>query len=371
MRYKLAFWFLFVCLSSSFAIAQISIDQPFQFKDLMFPEVAAGGGLETLVTVSNRGTVTYNGTAYLRTGVDVPWNPIVNGTPITGGEFSVSIPPKSTIKFLITASSIQVGGMVIITDEDTSFLDNYIEGNLTYFITSAGVDLDSIGVLPATPFLAASLPFDDFNGITLAFMNADFLGRTANVTLKLYDSQGTSKGTYGPSQISPGEQRASYLYQLFPSVSSLATGRVEIQSDIPITGIAMTQTMSGQFSSLPLGSTVRTYNVSTQNADVGLTKIALWTNGPFVNGYLIVTYQSLQEFVLAYGQISGEGSNQRLYLFFTTNSEISGNSWLIGIAETAAPFTWSNTTFTGEYTVVIPDMGIQQDGDFTAVLAIP
>lgn len=339
----------------------------------MFPEVAAGGGLETLVTLSNRGTVTYHGTAYLRTGVDVPWNPIVNGTPITGGEFSVSIPPKSTIKFLITASSIQVGGMVIITDEDTSFLDNYIEGNLTYFITSAGVDLDSIGVLPATPFLAASLPFDDFNGITLAFMNADFQDppRTANLTMKLYDDLGNSRGTTYTTQIIVGEQRASYLYQLFPSVSSLATGRVEIQSDIPITGIAMTQTVSGQFSSLPLGSTVRTYTVQTQDASVGLTRIALWTNGPFVNGYLIVTYQSLQEFVLAYGQISGEGSNQRLYLFFTTNSEISGNSWLIGIAETAAPFTWSNTTFTGEYTVVIPDMGIQQDGDFTAVLAIP
>jgi len=370
MRCKLAIGILFICLSSSFAFAQLNIDQPFPFKEMIFPEVVAGSGLESLLTLSNRGTVTYNGTAYLRKGEQVEWNPTVNGSPITGGDFQVSIPPNTTKTYLFTGSTLEVGGMIIITDEENLNLTNYVEGSLTYFITSEGAALDSVGVLPATPFIAASLPFDDFNSITLAFVNADFMDRTAHVTMKLYSETNTLLGTYGPEPLLAAEQRASYLYQLFPSVSSLATGRVEIQSDIPISGIAVTQTVSGQFSSLPLGSTIRTYSVYTSDPNAGVVKMALWTNGPFVNGYMIMQYQSQPEFVLTYGQISGEGSNQRLRLHWDTETDLTVHL-LMGTMETDDQFTWDQTTISGSYWVMIPGSSYSTFGSFYATLTMP
>jgi len=373
MRCKITIWILFVCLSSSFAFAQLNIDQPFPFKNLTFPEVVAGGGLETLVTVSNRGTSTYNGTAYLRKGENAEWNPVVNGMPVTGGQFSVTILPGETVTYLITGSSLDIGGMVVAADEEEELaasLTNYIEGNLTYIIKSGETTIDSIGVLPATPFVVASLPFSDFNGVTLAFLNSDFEARTANVTMKLYSETDTLLDTYGPEPLLNGEQSASYLYQLFPSVTSLATGRVEIQSDIPISGIAMTET-GGQFSSLPLGSTIRTYSVITQDSDVALTRIALWTSGPFVNGYVVVEYMSQQEFALAFGHISREGDSQILNLHFDTKSNLTMNFQAVGFAKTDPGFTWDSTSFGGSFIGWIYEVEEVMSGTFTATLDIP
>jgi hypothetical protein len=372
MKYKMAIWILFVCLSSSFAFAQVNINQPFPFLDLIFPEVVAGGGIETLVTLSNRGTATYTGYAYLRTGAQFEWNPLVNGLSITGGEFPVSISPGRTVTYLITGSGSipEVGGMIIVNAEDPG-LTKYIEGNMTYFLTSGGISFDSIGVLPATPFVAASLPFEDFRSITLAFLNTDFEERTANVTFKLYDDSNVLRGTSTPDPLLPAEQRASYLYQLFPSVSSLASGRVEIQSDIPISGIAMMQeAVSGQFSSLPLGSTIRTYSVHTSDPNVGLTRMALWTNGPFVNGYMIMQYQSQPEFVLAFGQICRVFNNQRLRLHWDNENELTEHL-LMGVMETEDGFTWEQTTINGAYWAMIPANDYLTFGTFTATLVIP
>jgi hypothetical protein len=371
MKYKIAIWFLFVCLSSSFAFAQANINQAFPFVDLNFPEVVAGSGLETLITLSNRGTANYNGTAHLFKGKQFQWNPTVNGISITGGAFPVSILPGRTVTYLITGSSLEVGGMLITSQE--ADLTNYVEGNLTYFITSEGTVIDSIGVLPATPFVAASLPFDDFYGITLAFSNADFQERNADMTFKLYSDTSQLLGTYttGSDPLLIGEQRASYLYQLFPAVSSLASGRVEIQSSIPVCGVAMTQAVGGQFSSLPLGSTIRTYNVDNPGDEVDFARIALWTNGPFVTGYLIVEFNSQQALFLVSGQISGEGSNQRLNLHFDANSEFSGYTQIYGMIRTNAPFRWSDTTFSGVYYVTFPEEEDGYTNNFTATLAIP
>jgi len=383
MKYNVAIWVLLVCLSSSFAFAQLNIDQPFTFKDLAFPEVVAGSSqgsnFQTLVTVSNRGNMaTYDGTAYLRYGKGQEWNPIVNGVRISNGQFPVSIPPKTTKTYLVTDSSLAGGGMFISNvDEDTPSLTSYIEGNLAYFISAGGVTTDSIGVLPAAPFVAASIPFDDFQSVCLALMNGDFAERTAKVTMKLYSDGGTLLASYDSetNQDYPSllwqEQRACYLYQLFPSITSLASGRVEITSDIPILGTALKQTTSGQYSSLPLGSTIRTYSVSTTQAGVGLTRIALWTHGPFVNGYLILTYQNQQEFALVYGQISGEGANQTLNLHFDSKSEVFLNYQITGFAKTNAGFKWDNGSFAGSYFVYVMDVDQLETGAFSATLAIP
>jgi hypothetical protein len=368
MRHKIAIGILVICLSSSFAIAQVSLNMALPFRDLIFPQVAAGGGLQSLLTLTNRGTAAFNGTASFFTfaGNQVqPWNPIVNGTQITAGEISVSIASQATVSYTITGSNLQVGGMVLSNTESSLSLTNYIEGNLTYFITSGNTVIDSIGVLPATPFLLTSLPFTDFSGIALALFNPDFLNRTANITVRLYDQNSNLVGTYGPTPFLYGQQYARYLKEIFPSVSSLTTGRVEIQSDIPISGIAVTQTTSGQFSSLPLVSTIYTQSASTQGVDVGLAAVALWSNGPIVEGYLIAERNGITAVFLTYGQLSGDSGSQTLTLHFDGNSAITQNHQIFGFIQVNS-FTWDSTSATGTYWVAIPDLDRIESGSFSA-----
>lgn len=368
MRSRHLFLALIIALSSSFAFAQVSIDQPFPFKDMIFSQVAAGGGLETLITVHNRGTSTYEGTAHFRTGeTAAQWNPVVNAVAITNGQFSITVPPGKTASFLVTAASggAQTGGL-IITAEDLD-LTNYLEGNLTYFIKSAGQVIDSIGVLPSTPLVMASLPFENFSSIALAGFNADFLGRTANVTLNLYSENNTLLSTTGIQKFIPGAHVAGYLSDIFDD-QQITRGRVEILSDIPFCGTAMTETASHQFSSLPLGSTVRTYSVNTQGVGVSMARIALSTSGIFVNGYIIAERLGNQELFLTYGQVSGTGGGQTLNLHFDGNSAITSNSQIFGFIKINSPFSWSNTTFTGRYYVTIPDADDVESGTFTATL---
>jgi hypothetical protein len=370
MRSRLLFPALIIALSSGFALAQVSIDQPFSFKDLIFSQVAAGGGLESLLTVHNSGTSTYEGPAHFRTGeTAAQWNPAVNGAAITNGQFSLTVPPGKTASFLITTSGgAQTGGM-IITAGDLD-LTNYLEGNLTYFIKSGGQVIDSIGVLPSTPLVVASLPFENFSSIALAGFNADFQGRTANVTLNLYSENNTLLSTTGIQKFIPGAHVAGYLSDIFDD-QPITRGRVEILSDIPFCGTAMTETASHQFSSLPLGSTIRTYSVNTQGVGVSMARIALSTSGIFVNGYIIAERLGNQELFLTYGQVSGTGGGQTLNLHFDGNSAITSNSQIFGFIKINSPFSWGNTTLTGNYYVAIPGASPgsnMQAGTFTATL---
>jgi hypothetical protein len=141
-----------------------------------------------------------------------------------------------------------------------------------------------VGVPPARQFLASSLPFEDFNSICLAFANTDPKKRSAHLKLRVLSDTNAQIGQTNITTLVTGEHTARYLWQLFPG-TILGRGRLEIESDVPISGIALTQAPGNQLSSLPLESTTRTYSVELNSLDK-IRHMTLWTESLFVKGYL-------------------------------------------------------------------------------------
>ena len=249
-------------------------------KDLVFAQVAAGGGYETILNVTNRGANTYSGVLSLYHLTSEAWNPLVNGTRIAGGKMSISIGKGTTATYTITQDGGTEAGFALLMANDMA-LDNSLEGTLTYYIRSSnGTLVDSVGVQPSTEIYFTTIPFDDFSKLALALANPNAVGAT--VKLSLFDEANTRISALDQSLASK-QHMAKYLWQLFPSVQ-LARGRLEIQSDVSILGTALTD-ISGQSSSLPLLPGVKAYTFNVEALGQS-GEVNVWFDGAFVHGYI-------------------------------------------------------------------------------------
>jgi len=350
-------WIPAVLLFSGMALGQVSSQNIFPFKDIVFPQVAAGGAYESWITITNRGPEVWNGNVEFYNGEGVPWNPVVNGALIVGGTLRVSINPRDTETYKVTLPGSTEAGYAMFKAHDAD-LTNFIEGYLTYYISEGGVVTDSVGVLPARQFMVSSLPFMDFNSIALGLVNSDPEERTANLKLTLYSDSGSQLKTEQFRMVE-WEYSAQYLWQLFPDVT-LGRGRLEIESDVPISGMALTQAPGKQFSSLPLESTTRTYSLEIAGMDAESGSLTLWTESFFVKGYMQVWMEG--EVVLF--SISGQITNGGLLINFGS----VGLDEVLGIIKADGVFTLGQTTFTGTIYVVEPDINDIETGTFTATL---
>ena len=150
-------------------------------KDVAFGQVVVGGGYETVINLTNRGTHPYVGTLGLFRTVNeqsVAWNPTVNGAAVQEGEYEVEVQPQATVTLRLTGSQLEAGAAILLSED--LFLDNLIEANLTYLVLEDGQVSDSVGISPSKEFYRASIPFEKFTETALALANGDLSGeRTA------------------------------------------------------------------------------------------------------------------------------------------------------------------------------------------------
>ncbi len=281
-RIQLA-WIPAVLVFAGGVLGQVRLDEVLPFKDMVFPQVAAGGAYQSWITVTNRGTEVWNGDMKFRRGAGVPWNPEVNGTPVSDGTLSISVNPGATMTYKVTLTGSTEAGYATLKTQDAN-LTNSLEGHLTYYVSDGDLITDSVGVPPARQFLASSLPFEHFTSICLAFANTDSAARPASLKLKVLSDSNVQVGQTKNLPLIGREHTAQYLWQLFPD-TTMGRGRLEIESDIPVSGIALTQAPGNQFSSLPLESTTRTYSVKLNTPDQ-IRQMVLWTESLYVKGYL-------------------------------------------------------------------------------------
>lgn len=273
-----------ICMIASFSI--LPGQNLFQQKDLAFAQVAGGPGFETVLTLTNRGSWEYAGLLQFRKGTGELWNPVVNGTRITGGEVTVSLAPDQVAVFRVTEDEL-MGGFAMLVSDDL-IPDNFVEGNLTYYLQSDQTLVDSVGIAPSTEFYLASLPFDDFGKVALALANPDLSGQAdTKVRIRLLDDQGLKQRTAYRTLVSQGHF-AEYLFEIFGNIQ-LTRGKIEIASALPIVGTALTSTQ-GQLSSLPLASAPVGYSVRMEADGGGVFEgqMGLWVEGFFVRGYLVI-----------------------------------------------------------------------------------
>jgi hypothetical protein len=362
-RIKFA-WIPAFLLFSGMALGQINLEGIFPHKGMLFPQVAAGGGFESWLTVTNPGSTVYNGDLKFYKGIAEPWNPQVNDTPTTDGTLSISVSSGETKTYKVTSPGSTEAGYAVVAAGDAN-LTNYIEGHVTYYFSSDALIADSVGVPPAQKFLVSSLPFEDFNSICLALVNFDIAGRPANLKLNVYSDTKVQVGATNNLPLADGEYAAQYLYQLFPDVT-LGRGHLEIASDIPVSGMAITQAPGNQFSSLPLNSTTRTYlaTVTSPPPNDEMRYITLWSEGFFVKGYMEWREYDTPDWVMyaLYGQIA----DNRLHI------HCDGGTWpdngYFFFIRSDGKFTIGQQAFTGTLYWSLPGKNWVGTGTFGATL---
>ncbi len=256
-------------------------------KDAAFGQVAVGKEIKTVINLTNRGTYPYQGTIIFLKGENEIWNPLVNESPVSNGEYMVEIQPNSTTTIRVSGNQLQSGAALLISQD--LLLDNFVEANLTYFVGTDGEITDSVGVSPSQEFYLASVPFENFDAIALALVNGDLSAeRLARVSLRLFDQDGSQLDT---KTLEMGSlfHFAKFLSELFPEIS-LQFGKVEISSDFPIFGTALTLE-KGQLSSLPLQPSPVSYSsrLITSGGSVATGGMTLWAEGFFVTGYFLIS----------------------------------------------------------------------------------
>jgi hypothetical protein len=234
----------------------------FPGKGLRFAQIAVGGGYETVLNVTNRGSAPYNGMLrLLPSDPSQPFPALVNGNPLSGGATAFTLNPGATATFRITSGNASAGtlsGFALVGTPNAEQA-SLLEGNLTYYVRSAdGTISGSVGVAPSRPFIHAVIPFDEFESIALALANG--ATQTANVRLTVFDDKGSQVATTVQT-LTANQQLPKFLYQFFPGVA-LGAGRVEIFSPgVTILGTALTF-KDGHASSLPFLPPVKLYDIT-------------------------------------------------------------------------------------------------------------
>ena len=291
----------------------------FPKKDAAFGQVVVGGGYETIINVTNRGTHPYEGKLGLFRTVNeasVAWNPTVNGDTVVDGEYPVVVQPAETVTLRLTGTQLEAGAAILLSDN--LLLDNLIEANLTYLILDAGQVSDSVGIAPSKEFYRAAIPFEEFRETALALVNGDLTReRTASIELNLFSSDGDPVGSTRVIRLGSLAHTARFMNELFPG-QTLQRGKVEIVSDSPIFGTALTFS-SGQFSSLPLDPAPVTYSVRLETSDEYATgELALWADGSFIRGYMVISGVGERVFEEPeFSLVNGELEDGYLRLAFT------------------------------------------------------
>ncbi len=353
-----------VLLLAGVALGQVSTDNILPFKDIVFPQVAAGGAYQSWITVTNRGMEIWNGDMKFRSGAGVPWNPVVNGTPVAEGMLAISVNPGATMTYKVTLPGQTEAGYAMVTTQDPN-LTNFLEGHLTYYVSDGELVTDSVGVPPARQFLASALPFEDFNSICLAFANTDLEKRSAHLKLRVLSDANAQIGQTYSLTLVTGEHTARYLWQLFPGIT-VGRGRLEIESDVPISGIALTQAPGNQLSSLPLESTTRTYSVKLNTPDQ-IRYMTLWTESLFVKGYLEFRDAGVSEWprYAIFGQIV----DGKLHLHGDSEDASGLDRQWYWYIKSDGPFTPGLQTWTGTLTGAAPWLNyVTPISTFTATL---
>jgi hypothetical protein len=183
--------------------------------------------------------------------------------------------------------------------------------------------------------------------------------------MTLFTNENNQIGTPATISLTPGAQVPQYLYQAFPTASDTSwRGRVDIQSNIPVSMLALSQAASGQYSSLPLASTVRNYSVTSTSSYNPFAQMTLWTEGLFVQGYAISAGYP-DELWGIFGQIATDGT---LHFHFDGDSAATEDVEIFGYVKTNQAYTPGLTSFTGTYWVSTPSGYYSETGTFTATL---
>jgi plastocyanin len=194
--------------------------------NLIFPQIAVGGGYTTDVFLMNPGNLTdASGVLYFFDSQGLPLMLQHNEATVT--QVPVNIPRGSIQKITLTVSPdvLTVGWAIFVTQPGTPNPLPEVFGSVLYTNTSGTTLLAQIGV-PGTryssgEFKRISIPIQVVNDLSTGIAVVNAGSSLLNITFELKDAGGNilSRDTSLPiSPLGPGEHIARYVGELFPDV---------------------------------------------------------------------------------------------------------------------------------------------------------
>ncbi len=195
--------------------------------NLIFPQIAVGGGYTTDVFLMNPGSVTdASGVLYFFDSQGAALALQSNGSPVT--QISVTIPRGSIQKITLTISPdvLTVGWAMFVTNPGTPDPLPEVFGSVVYTAVSGTTLLTQTGVLgmrySTGNFREVSIPIQVVNDLSTGIAVVNAGSSPLNITFQLKDAGGNVVSNDTPLPISPlppGAHIAKYITEIFPNVT--------------------------------------------------------------------------------------------------------------------------------------------------------
>ena len=185
--------------------------------DVMYPQLALGGGFEAFLSVSNTQETPWIGNALLNGGnwpSNEPWS--LDGQDQTGNsQFPIELDPHESRTFQIGRSEGALSGWLEITTEGAQ---NRIVTSFFYKFSSAGELIDSTGVGGAAPLSRAQFPVESSGNVNtgIAIRRA-----IAPITFSAFDATGNLL-----ESVTLPINRAQFINEIFQTLPDDFSGQV-------------------------------------------------------------------------------------------------------------------------------------------------
>ena len=225
-----------------------------------FPQVAVGGGSDTLFTITNTGSTAASGNLIL---TDQQGNPFTVSSVLTdssgttqpasvGSSFSIYVPAGGTV--FLSANALSPNNPTSSGWAELESTGGSLTGVATYEYVSGGIMQYIVGVLQS-PFLQfATIPVDNDNtqDKQMAYAIANPSSQTISIKLALVGQDGTVVDDTVTVTLGPGQQIARYLWQDLPARANFKGSLVlQGQAGASFIAVALLQ-KQGLFTVIPL-----------------------------------------------------------------------------------------------------------------------
>jgi hypothetical protein len=225
-----------------------------------FPQVAVGGGWDTLFTVTNTGSTAASGSLTL---TDPQANPInVSGVltdscgttqpAFVGSSFNFTVPAGGPI--FLSASAPNPNDFTKTGWAQLDSTGGSLTGVATYEYVVGGIIQDMVGVLQSPLLQFAAIPVDNDNSQAkqMAYAIANPSSQTISIKLALVGQDGTVVDDTVTKTLGPGQQIATYLWQDLPVRANFKGSLVlRGQAGASFIAVALVQ-KQGLFTVIPL-----------------------------------------------------------------------------------------------------------------------
>ena len=197
-----------------------------------FAQLALGGGYESVLLISNKTSLAWSGTIWVRRGYNQTWEGrwAMNGQDFTGREgVKVAIPPKGMVKLRLTGDSTTRAGYLEVTS-DFSYSDLDVAISYFYEVRVGGSLQDTTGSPESAWgrrfFFAVERSSAIDTGIAWC-PSSPYTSGSFQINLTLYDQNGTIARQNSYMFIG---HEAQFITQLFTDLPSSFAGHLEIDA---------------------------------------------------------------------------------------------------------------------------------------------